>query len=590
MFDYNTSNRHLRYNTKKTGKGNSRGKNRSYLYLSLCLHWDTQRFYYYIIISTVGSYVTDMMRLEDIYSACISLIGRESWDRIISSRSPAPAADMIPDVLTLCADTHGLPPFISDLVRLELAMARINAAEIPSGTDTLDVNPALEVLPLRWKNLFTFIADNRETSGEVPLRGAEMLLVWKSPVSGEVKCRPATDEDLLVLKMAVEGMPSNKVAAEGKIAVSAVDAAVDRAIKRGILLSPPSLLKRDPGIFSAAGPFDDSFRVTTSFTLQWHITQACDLHCKHCYDRTSRSTVNFRKALDILDDFHDFCRNRHVKGRISFSGGNPLLYPHFLELYRGAADKGFILSILGNPSPRQLIGEIVSIQRPDFFQVSLEGLQKHNDSIRGPGHFERTVNFLELLRELGVYSMVMLTLTQDNIEQILPLGEFLHGLADTFNFNRLSMVGEGAQLKLPGRDQYIRFLESYIKTAEVNPVLGIKDNLINIIRRQEGLAPFGGCTGFGCGAAFNFLALLPDGEVHACRKFPSFIGNINEQGLAEIYDSVKAQRYRAGCGACSACPIRPGCGGCLAAAYSRGLDIFKEKDPYCFFTIMDSNK
>jgi selenobiotic family peptide radical SAM maturase len=392
------------------------------------------------------------------------------------------------------------------------------------------------------------------------------------------------DEDLLALKMTVEGISSKEVAAGANLSVSTVDAAIDNAIKRGILLSPASLLRRDPSIFSTAGSFDDSFCVTNSFTLQWHITQTCDLHCKHCYDRTDRSALDFEKALSILDDLHDFCRKKQVKGRVSFSGGNPLLYPNFIKLYRGASERGFVLSILGNPSPPIQLEQIVSIQQIDFFQVSLEGLQKHNDSIRGSGHFERTVKFLEVLKDLNVYSMVMLTLTQDNIDQILPLGEYLRGLADTFNFNRLSPVGEGAQLKLPDRKHYKTFLESYLKAAEENPVLGLKDNLINIINRQKGVKPFGGCTGFGCGAAFNFLALLADGEVHACRKFPSLIGNINESSLAEIYDSEQARLYRKGCDACNTCSIRPGCGSCLAMAYSHGLNIFKEKDPYCFFT------
>ncbi|MBN2516681.1 MAG: SPASM domain-containing protein [Deltaproteobacteria bacterium] len=45
-----------------------------------------------------------------------------------------------------------------------------------------------------------------------------------------------------------------------------------------------------------------------------------------------------------------------------------------------------------------------------------------------------------------------------------------------------------------------------------------------------------------------------------CRKFPSLIGNIFEQSLAEIYDSDSARRYRAGTQACRSCPIRPVCG------------------------------
>jgi selenobiotic family peptide radical SAM maturase len=180
--------------------------------------------------------------------------------------------------------------------------------------------------------------------------------------------------------------------------------------------------------------------------------------------------------------------------------------------------------------------------------------------------------------------MVMLTLTKDNIDQVLPLGEMLGDLTDSFNFNRLSMVGEGANLQLPTRSEYAAFLEDYMEAAESNPVLRLKDNLINILRHQKGLEPFGGCTGYGCGAAFNFIVALSDGEVHACRKFPSPIGNIFEQSIADIYASEMATRYRSGCRACRTCTIRPICGGCLAIAYSHGLNLFEERDPYCFMT------
>jgi selenobiotic family peptide radical SAM maturase len=181
--------------------------------------------------------------------------------------------------------------------------------------------------------------------------------------------------------------------------------------------------------------------------------------------------------------------------------------------------------------------------------------------------------------------MVMLTLTKDNIDHVLPLGEMLRDHTKAFFFNRLSMVGKGASLQLPSQDEYISFLEAYMAATEENPVLGLKDNLFNILRYEKGNGVFGGCTGYGCGAAFNFLAVLSDGEVHACRKFPSPIGNIFEQSIADIYDSEIARKYRAGCNACRSCTIRPVCGGCLAMAHSYGLNIFEERDPYCFMEI-----
>jgi selenobiotic family peptide radical SAM maturase len=267
---------------------------------------------------------------------------------------------------------------------------------------------------------------------------------------------------------------------------------------------------------------------------------------------------------------------------VCFTGGNPFLYPEFGKLYRAAAERGFPVSILGNPVPRAALEELIAIQHPQYYQVSLEGLPECNDSIRGAGHFARTIEFFGVLRDLEIESTVMLTLTRDNLEQVLPLAERLRGHTRRLTFNRLSQVGEGAALALPSREAYAAFLETYLDAAETNPMLNVKDNLFNIVRRRRGEAAFDGCTGYGCGAAFNFVAVLPDGEVHACRKFPSPIGNVLRQDLGEIYDSPAAQRYRAGCRACAECALRPTCGGCMAIAFGHGLNPFEERDPFCF--------
>src|SRR5690606_13617787 len=113
------------------------------------------------------------------------------------------------------------------------------------------------------------------------------------------------------------------------------------------------------------------------FTLQWHITQACDLHCRHCYDRSSRTAVSADQGRLVLDRFYDFCQANHVRGQVSFTGGNPLLHRHFFDLYRGAAERGFMVAILGNPTDRQTLESLVALTKPEFYQVSLEGLPEH---------------------------------------------------------------------------------------------------------------------------------------------------------------------------------------------------------------------
>jgi selenobiotic family peptide radical SAM maturase len=418
------------------------------------------------------------------------------------------------------------------------------------------------------------------TEDHARVDGVEWALVWRDPDTAETRLAAATAEELFVLKVLAEDVSVPDAASQGGSSVEAIEWALHRAGDKGLILRPPSRLSRDPAALGLA-EIPRRFCEVRGFTVQWHITNDCDLHCRHCYDRDRHSRLTLLQGLTFLEDLAVFSRHRRVRGHVSFTGGNPFLSPHFLQLYEHAVRRGFATSILGNPAPRGELEKIVSVKRPDYFQVSLEGLPQHNDFIRGTGQFARVIEFLGVLRDLGVPSTVMLTLTNDNLAQVLPLADRLRGHADHFTFNRLSPVGEGAALAMPDPERYAGFVEAYVAAADQNPILGFKDNLINAVLDAKGREPFGGCTGFGCGAAFSSFAVLPDGEVHACRKFPSRIGNILYQRVGEVYDSARAALCRRGSLACRGCDLRAACGGCLAIADGLGLDFSVDRDPYC---------
>jgi selenobiotic family peptide radical SAM maturase len=517
------------------------------------------------------------------YPSCFSVLGPDLWKSILSSCTELAGPENIPDIMRIQTGELGLPDYLPDLARLESAISEVECLEIRTPVNDISINPTVTLLEVTWKNLPTFLGAKKHGARLIPLAGNEVVIVWKNQKTSQVHVREASKEDLLVLKLLVEGITPKEAAEKEHFPVEVIDNFIEKAKGEGIVLAPPSRIRRD-FIYTEDKPFDGNFLSAPTFTLQWHITQDCDLHCRHCYDRSDRTSLDPRLGHRILKDLSVFCENMHVRGQVSFSGGNPLLYPHFGELYHAASEQGFMLAVLGNPAPYKQIEALIDIRKPVFFQVSLEGLEEHNDHIRGTGHFRRTLDFLQVLRDLDIYSMVMLTLTEDNMRQVIPLAEILRDVTDLFTFNRLSSVGEGSALRLPQSDAYKAFIWEYLNAAEHNPVMGLKDNLFNIVLREKGMDPFGGCTGFGCGAAFNFLSVLPDGEVHACRKFPSFIGNIFCQNLSEIYDSSVARRYRSGCLACGGCAIPPVCGGCLAVAHSHGIDPFTAHDPYCFLS------
>jgi selenobiotic family peptide radical SAM maturase len=512
------------------------------------------------------------------YPNCFRLVPEEKWQALVSS---AESMELFFDILVEKIAELQLEEYLGELARLELFVCNLkeNNFQVEPYTEKLSFNPSIQLVENTWKNLSRQIGE--EPFSPEPEKGLESVIVWVHPVTGTVRARPATDEDLLVLKMVFEELSSREVARQGDIHIAAVEAAVLRALDDGIITGPESCIKRkfDPDRDTG---LDHSFFVARIFSLQWHITQACDLHCRHCYDRSQYKSLSLQQEIAILDDFAEFCISHNVHGQVTFTGGNPLLHPDFEKLYREAAERGFTIAILGNPTSSEQIERLNAIQPLAFYQVSLEGLEEHNDYMRGEGHFKRVLTFLDLLRELNVYSMVMLTLTKANMDQVLPLAEVLRNRVDLFTFNRLSLTGEGANLVTVDPEKFPVFLKEYSEAVPSNPCLGIKDNLLNIIYHEQKSPLFGGCTGYGCGAAFNFMAVLADGTVHACRKFPSPLGSLMDQSLSELYNSDAAKRYRSGAEECRECRLHSVCRGCLAVSYSHGLDIFTRKDPYCF--------
>lgn len=484
-----------------------------------------------------------------------------------------------PEVLRQMVRLGQAPFFTPDLCTLELAVASVEraSADGPPDGERSVINPALQLCALESRGCIDLLRGNPAQQQAVP--GQEMVLVWK--MDGMVRAEVAAPEDLAALKITAEGLDPDAAAHEASAAPELVRTLLQRAVAKGLILAPPSRIRRSVTESPGGSPCPESAQTAEVFTLQWHLTQTCDLSCRHCYDRSARPETPLARAMEVIADFRDFCRQRNVRGQISLSGGNPLMYPHFLEVYRRAADEGFALAILGNPAPRERIAEIAAIARPVYFQVSLEGLPEHNDAIRGRGHFERVMGFLDVLRDLDIQGQVMLTLTRDNMHQVLPLAELLEGRVWGLAFNRLSPVGRGAALALPEPSAFQDFLGEYCRAAERLSVLSFKDNMLNAHLARSGRPTFGGCTGFGCGAAFNFMALLPDGEVHACRKFPSRIGDISLSGLGEIYDGAQAARYRKRSQACLDCSIATVCGGCLAVTSGLGLDTTRDRDPFC---------
>lgn len=72
--------------------------------------------------------------------------------------------------------------------------------------------------------------------------------------------------------------------------------------------------------------------------IQWHITNTCNLRCKHCYQNEyhDNDELDITKIRIILDQLSEFKENICKSGslNLTITGGEPFLFPYFKELIK----------------------------------------------------------------------------------------------------------------------------------------------------------------------------------------------------------------------------------------------------------------
>jgi len=169
-------------------------------------------------------------------------------------------------------------------------------------------------------------------------------------------------------------------------------------------------------------------------TIQWHITTKCQNNCKHCYMydsqiycRESERTLSFEQKLEILDQLDAFGK----KYGFSFNhfvliGGDPLLADDVFDLIEELKRRGKSIAFAGNP---ETLTDENCKKLKKFgilsFQLSLDGLEKTHDLIRGEGSFKRTIGGYEQLDKHGIHTTTMVTLTPLNVNEFFDIVDYV---------------------------------------------------------------------------------------------------------------------------------------------------------------------
>ena len=336
------------------------------------------------------------------------------------------------------------------------------------------------------------------------------------------------------------------------------------------------------------------------FFIQWHLTERCNLRCRHCYQgERSTDEMPLREIRNVIIEVSDTVKDWSESYNVSFSpsmnitGGEPFLRNDLLEILGEIKKQGFKIYLLTN-------GTLVDKKRArtladlgvDGVQVSMEGPEDIHDAIRGAGSYSASASGVAQLVDAGIAVTLNVTVSNLNAGQVKRIITFgSHAGVKRVGFSRLVPAGRGRALLSHMLTQaQVKELYEELFSLELKGIDVVTGDPVAAQMKMKTKGDAGTTAISGCAAGVSGLTIQPNGNVTPCRRLPLSLGNVRRDSLREIWATspvLEALRDRSKYkGKCGACTRWARCRGCRAIAYawsrSKGADDFLADDPQCF--------
>lgn len=336
------------------------------------------------------------------------------------------------------------------------------------------------------------------------------------------------------------------------------------------------------------------------FAFQWHITDQCDQRCMHCYIFSENNNIclkemSYETTERVVASCMEMCEKLDRTPYFYITGGDPILHKDFWTLCELLKENGIDFGILGNPFH---LNDEVCKRLASYgckkYQLSLDGLRDTHDKFRKPGSFDTTIEKIACIKNSGMYCAIMTTVSCVNADEIPELIDLVvEHKVDVFAFGRYCPTSEQASEEYHIEPlAYKAFLEKvwdkFMQHKGCATTFQLKDHLWTLFLYDKGIfkLPEGMDDEViydGCHCGNGHMTILPIGDVYACRRMESNIGNVVETPMYDLFIGKWLDSYRdyEKFEKCSKCELFQLCRGCPAVTYGYTGNMYAP-DPQCW--------
>jgi radical SAM protein with 4Fe4S-binding SPASM domain len=244
--------------------------------------------------------------------------------------------------------------------------------------------------------------------------------------------------------------------------------------------------------------------------LEFQLTTRCSLSCRHCYvGSPDDAELPLEKIERVLFEFEQ------MQGlRLLITGGEPLLHASFTEVNELLSGYAFRKVLFTNGM--LLTEEVAASLQVDEIQVSVDGLERGHEALRGKGTFSRAMDAIDASQGAGLDVSVSTMVHSRNLDEFDRMEKL---------FRRLGI--KEWSVDVPCAVGNLRENTSFRVEPEVaGRYLGYGFG--------EGL--HGGGKGFACG--LHLASVLADGTVAKCAFYRSAPAGSVDEGLGISWSRI----------------------------------------------------
>jgi uncharacterized protein len=278
-------------------------------------------------------------------------------------------------------------------------------------------------------------------------------------------------------------------------------------------------------------------------------TLGCPSRCSYCWSSEEGSPV---MSLETVKETVEWLKQfRSDPVTITFHGGEPLLAG--ADFYRKALP--LIAEGLNHMKPSFAMQTNLWRMTPETADIlasyhiplgsSIDGPKEINDSQRGQGYFDKTMNGYRIAREHGVDVRFICTFTRNSVASKEEIFDFFYrnGFVMKLHPALPSLRNkESERFALDPREYgelLVFLLDKSLEHLDDMEIMNINDLVRCVFTRRGNVCTFADCMG-------NTFAIGPDGNIYPCYRFVGMddfvMGHISARPTADDLAQSRAGR------------------------------------------------